>query len=353
MGMWKRPSRLFRKRSVADAGTGQRQASKRTPLPPPGSLRDATELNTIMKTSETELRIDLHCHSSASNGATGRPADIARVLKEAGISAFALAEHDCLSSQEAAARGAELAGIEFMTAVEVSTRVGDSSLQDRPYAHVLGYGFRRSPELEAMIARAYDARAEALRSRLERCRAEGLIDFGEEELRKLIEEEWGGDDLWKQPFGCPMPAGLLLQQKGLGRPGESPSATADRVLGQEYPPTDSHLWPDVRETCDTLHNAGGVAILAHPVDIDRKKILRWLGGRVDGVEIYHPKNGPEYRAMLLDVVAEAGCAFTGGSDLHWYGMDDLEDHLSDAPYACIDSLKAALQEMSCKGRTHV
>lgn len=81
--------------------------------------------------------VDLHCHSSASNGATGKPADIARTLKHAGFAAFALTEHDSLASQDAAAAGAEAAGIEFVPGLEVSTRLDDPRLPAQPYAHVL------------------------------------------------------------------------------------------------------------------------------------------------------------------------------------------------------------------------
>jgi len=288
-------------------------------------------------------RVDLHCHSSASGGATGKPPDIAAALRGAGFRAFALAEHDTLASQEAAARAALDVGIEFVPGVEVSTRVDDPALQFQPYVHILGYYFRRSAELESMIRRAYDGLVESLRRGFHRLRAEGAVDFAEQDLHAHVREHWGEDDLWKQPFNCPMPLGRMLQQRGLGRPGEPQPETAMRVLGLKYPPEEYVCWPNVREACDTLHRAGAVVILAHPRDADRQCLLRWLDGYVDGVEVYHPRNSPAYRGMLLEVVRETSCAFSGGSDLHWYGWANMNDLYSDAPYECLESIRAAKQ----------
>ncbi len=285
--------------------------------------------------------VDLHCHSSASNGATGKPGDIAHALKRAGFHAFALAEHDTLASQDAAARGAAEAGIEFVPAVEVSTRVDEPELRYQPYVHILGYYPDRTPELEAMLARAYEGGVESLRRNFHRLRAEGVIDFSEDDLAEHVRREWGADDLWKQPFNCPTPLGQMLQNRGLGLPGEHPPQTTMRVLGLTYPPAEHTAWPNVRETCDTLHRAGAVVVLAHPARVDRECLLRWGDGYVDGIEVYHPRNSPEYRRMLLEVVRQTGCAFTGGSDLHWYGWDNMADLYSDAPLACLESLKAA------------
>ncbi len=291
--------------------------------------------------SNTAARVDLHCHSSASNGATGKPPDIARTLKKAGFAAFALAEHDNLDSQDAAARGAIEAGIEFVPGVEVSTRVDEPDLRFQPYVHILGYYFSRTGELESMLERAYNGMVESSRRNFHRLIAEGVIDFAEEDLLRYVRAQWGEDDLWKQPFNCPTPLGQMLQQRGLGRPGEHPPQTMMRVLGLKYPPEEYTTWPNVREACDTLHRAGAVVILAHPAKADRECLLRWLGGYVDGVEVYHSRNSPDYRRMLLEVVKETGCAFSGGSDLHWYGYDNMHELYSDAPYECLESIKAA------------
>jgi len=296
------------------------------------------------KTPSPSARVDLHCHSSASNGATGKPADIARVLKNAGFAAFALAEHDTLASQDAAAQGALQADIEFVPAVEVSTRVDEEELRFQPYVHILGYYFQRTAELESMLSRAYEGLVESFRRNFRRLAAQGTIDFGEQDLREYVRTQWGADDLWKQPFNCPMPLGQMLQKRGLGRPNEHPPETMMRVLGLKYPPQEYVSWPNVREACDTLHHAGAVVILAHPASADRPCILRWLDGYIDGVEVYHNRNSIDYRRMLLAVVKETGCAYTGGSDLHWYGYDNMEQLYSEAPYECLDSIKAARQK---------
>ncbi len=278
-----------------------------------------------------ERRVDLHVHSSASNGATGKPADIARTLKVAGYSAFSLTEHDTLASQEAAAQGALAAGIDFVPGLEVSTRIDDPALSGQPYAHILGYFFRPSAELEAMVARTYEVMVAAFRAAFARLREQGIIRFDEEELRRHTRAAWGEDDLWKQPFNCPIPLTQMLEKEGL------PAS----ALGLKYPPDGFSAWPTVREVCDTLHRAGAVVVLAHPTTATRPQLRHWLDRYGDGIEVYHPRNSPEYRQMLLEVVRETGCAFTGGSDTHWFGWDNMDELYSDAPYTCLESLRQA------------
>lgn len=276
-----------------------------------------------------ENRVDLHCHSSASMGATGKPGDIACKLKAAGFSAFSLTEHDSFASREAAAAGALAAGIEFIPGLEVSARINDPELSGQAYAHILGYFPRRTPELEAMIGRTHQAMVNAFRAAFERLRRAGRIRFSEEDLRRHTREAWGEDDLWKEPFNCLIPLTQMLEKEGL------PAS----ALEIKYPPPESIVWPDAREACDTLHRAGAVVILAHPTTATREQLRRWLDRYGDGLEVYHPRNSPDYRRMLLEIVRATGCPFTGGGDIHWFGYDNMDELYSDAPRACLESLR--------------
>ena len=64
-------------------------------------------------------RCDLHLHSSASDG-TDDPADLPRLCKAAGLSAFALTDHDTVAGVAACAAAAKKQKIDFVAGIELS-----------------------------------------------------------------------------------------------------------------------------------------------------------------------------------------------------------------------------------------
>lgn len=109
---------------------------------------------------------------------------------------------------------------------------------------------------------------------------------------------------------------------------------------------------DTHSTASTVSRvmraAGAVVILAHPAKgnrqpdaAERRRIHRWLDRYVDGVEVYHYHNAPDYRRMLLDICHERGCLVTGGSDRHVHVAGHGPD--SEAPGICLTLLKDALR----------
>ena len=105
-----------------------------------------------MSTEHADGVVDLHCHSSASGGAIGKPPEIAAFFKARGYLAFGLTEHDTLLSLDAAREAAASVGIEYVPGIEVSARIEDAELPDRA-AHILGFFYERTPELLELVRR--------------------------------------------------------------------------------------------------------------------------------------------------------------------------------------------------------
>ena len=90
------------------------------------------------------------------------------------------------------------------------------------------------------------------------------------------------------------------------------------------------LHTPVYETVDTILNliqeCRGVAVLAHPSVYHSMPLARELiaAGRLDGVEIDHPRNTEEDKAELEQLAAEYGLIVTGGTDYH--GMNTNTPH---------------------------
>jgi predicted metal-dependent phosphoesterase TrpH len=290
----------------------------------------------------TTALVDLHCHSSASNGAMGTPMAVAAYMRRAGYAAFALTEHDNVRSLDAAMECARQEGLEYLAGVELTVRVDEPGLGGE-VAHVLGYGYRLTRALADLAQAAMHRHVTELTGLLGRLRRKRIADITLEEMCAYVPQRFGADDRWKSPYEVGI-IGDLLKRRG-AIPAEANGNDAVRRLIREHcgdmllPPV-----PSAAEACAALQEAGAVRILAHPFtadtvacDSERRRIEAWLERFVDGVEVFRPYANPAYEAMLKEVLVRRRRPFTGGSDTHSYVAPVSK--VSHAPYVCLESLR--------------
>ena len=76
-------------------------------------------------------------------------------------------------------------------------------------------------------------------------------------------------------------------------------------------------YPAPTEIIEAIHEAGGIAVLAHPGFYDNFELFEELIPQgLDGVEVWHPENTPEQQEMLIKTARKHGLVMTGGSDFH-------------------------------------
>ena len=76
-------------------------------------------------------------------------------------------------------------------------------------------------------------------------------------------------------------------------------------------------YPDVTEVIDEVHNAGGIAVLAHPAFYDNfDEIEKYRNMGLDGIEVWHPSASKEQIDKLTAYCKTTGLLMTGGSDFH-------------------------------------
>ena len=76
-------------------------------------------------------------------------------------------------------------------------------------------------------------------------------------------------------------------------------------------------YPDPAEIIEAIHEAGGIAVLAHPGFYDNFELFEELIPLgLDGVEVWHPENTPEQQEALIKTAKKHGLLMTGGSDFH-------------------------------------
>ena len=258
-------------------------------------------------------RFDLQAHSLHSDGHL--PAtDVVQQAAGAGVEVLALSDHDTVDGVEEALRAGAAAGVKIVPATEISAVEGE--YED---LHVLGYGIdHRDPVLgERLLAarRDRELRAERMAERLRELGFE--IDPTPLEARRAA----------GKPIGRPhLAAAVLAPEANAGRLAEEGlvdvSSFIPAYLIQGAPAYVGRTHPTVTEAIGWIHDAGGLAVWAHPFwDIeDPEAVLaaidRYAAAGLDGVEVFYPTHDEAQARLLAERCERLGLLATGSSDFH-------------------------------------
>ncbi|MDF1580167.1 MAG: PHP domain-containing protein [Desulfuromonadales bacterium] len=277
--------------------------------------------------------IDLHLHSNCSDG-IHPPETVVRMAADAGISAVAICDHDNIAACQAALTAGRAAGIDVLSGVELSV-VHDGIFD----IHLLGYGF--DPQHPQLVARLNEFQ------QFRQHRNAQIVDNINTRLRDHGHEPLNFDAVVSRAGGA------------LGRPHIGRELIERGYAGSMEEAFQRYLVPcnvkkrffPIDEAMALIHQAGGVAVLAHPafIPIDderfRHMLDNWVALGLDGVECHF---GGVTRQRIDWYITEARrrkLLVTGGSDYHgdagkkigYCGMGNLR-----IPYACYEEVVAAL-----------
>ena len=248
------------------------------------------------------MRIDLHCHSTASDG-TDTPAELVRNAAAAGLDVVALTDHDTTRGY-AAAMAALPVGLTLVTGAELSCRIGGVSM------HMLAYLF--DPEEPALLAErelVRDDRVPRARAMVARLQELGVPVTWEQVARIA------GDG----SVGRPHVATALVE---LGVVASVDDAfTGDWLAdgGRAY--VEKHE-TDPFEAIRLVKGAGGVTVFAHPGaskrghTVPESAIAEMAAAGLDGIEVDHMDHDEDTRVRLRGLAKELGLLTTGSSDYH-------------------------------------
>jgi predicted metal-dependent phosphoesterase TrpH len=242
------------------------------------------------------MLIELQSHSTVSDGQL-EPAAVVERAAEAGVTTLALTDHDAIAGVAEAAGAADRLGLELVPAIEMSCV--------HEYAedlHICGYWIDLG-RIAGACERAQHERVTRAGEIVEKLREEGFDLHLEDAVREA------GDAL------------------SIGRPHIARAAGASGDLGpffEEYlvPGAKAFVprrWPTAEQAIELIHEAGGVAVLAHPYwDISAPHevddLIRSLAA--DGVETFYPTHSEEQTAHLLELCEELDLITTASSDYH-------------------------------------
>ncbi|HTG49733.1 MAG TPA: PHP domain-containing protein [Gemmatimonadales bacterium] len=241
--------------------------------------------------------MDLHVHSSASDGSLAPEAVVSRA-RAAGLTAISLTDHDTVAGVPAAVAAGERVGVRVVSGCEFSTAAPWGEM------HVLGYFLPTdSPLLEDFLEGRRADRVRRARTMVDRLRDMGLtLDF---------------DDVLRQARGGAVGRPHVARAIVLSGAAAGMSAAFDRYIGRGRPAFVEKMLPTFAEVAEVVHAVRGIVSVAHLKDRGTRSFLERLKGQgLDAVETRHPSHDPDARARLTNIALAFGLLRTGGSDWH-------------------------------------
>ncbi len=246
--------------------------------------------------------VDLHFHSIYSDG-TATPGELARMAAGLGLAGIALTDHDTMAGVPEMMAAGKTHGVTVISGIEIGALHRGRSL------HLLGYGIDPGHRaFNEWLERLQQGRNERNRAILEKLRRMGI---------RITEEELQRHSRCGQ-VGRPHIAGLMLE-RGIIRSMDEAFA---HYLGRNKPAWQSRFCYSAAETIAMIHSAGGLAVLAHPGQLDpamriQPRLVAELKElRLDGLEVWYPSHPPGMQQMLRTLASRHDLLMTGGSDFH-------------------------------------
>lgn len=267
------------------------------------------------------MKIDLHCHSTCSDG-TYAPAAVVQRAHAAGVQVLALTDHDTLLGIDEARAAATVCNMQLINGVEIScehTLSGGygKNKSTNKIIHVLGLDFTDHSQMHATLQQLQESRATRGQRITEKLSELLTLDYAE--LWQEICAKAGNNP---QAVGRAH-IGQVLFERGLVK---TVQQAFDRYLADNKPGYVAIEALSMERGIELIHACGGKAVLAHPTRYQlsatrvRKLIEEFaqLGG--DGCELPANSEPLSTRRMVDRSINEHQLAASIGSDFHGSNM---------------------------------
>ena len=260
--------------------------------------------------------IDLHTHSSASDGSFSPSSLMAEAAKRH-ITAIALTDHDTTGGLEEAAKAALELGIHFIPGIEleIDREQESAAVNAGGEFHLLGLGISRpSPGFKAAVEELARRRQERNLLIVDLMNKAG-IDASYDEITELA----GGASIGRPHFAA------FLVKKNIVKTREQ---AFERYLGRGKPFYLPKAGLEFERAAAAIRESGGISVLAHPMSLyvawgrlpDLVKNLKERG--LDGIEAWHPTAKVSACKRLEELGKSLELYITAGSDFHGEARPD-------------------------------
>ena len=244
--------------------------------------------------------IDLHLHTTASDGRLS-PAELVARASAAGLTTISVTDHDTVAAIAEVTEAARGVNIRVVPGIEIT------AVDEGRDVHMLGYFFDPlSTTLATILEEQRALRVARVREIGARLAALGMpIDV---ESVLLAAAARPGSSV-----GRPQVARELVQAGYV----TSVQDAFDKWLATGRPAFVPRTGPGPRAIVDTIHEAGGVASIAHPAVTKRDELIAPLVEHgLDAIEVYHSDHSPEAEQSYTAMAKRLGALVSGGSDFH-------------------------------------
>ena len=257
--------------------------------------------------------IDLHCHSTASDGALA-PADLVARAAEQGVTHLALTDHDTLAGVDEARKAAAAHDLSLINGIELSC------VWHKQTIHVLGLDMRDHDTAFAGQVAQQQAnrwqRASAIADKLTRHVSDCAPDILEQATAQA-----GGEVLGRPHF-----ARALVAQGAV----KDNNQAFRRYLGTGKPGDVKAFWPELEEVVQWITDAGGIAVLAHPRKYKltatrlRRLVADFMEAGGSGIEVITSGQSSGDTGFLAELCRRHSLLASQGSDFHFPGASWCE-----------------------------
>jgi predicted metal-dependent phosphoesterase TrpH len=263
---------------------------------------------------------DLHLHTNFSDG-TFTPEELVLQAQKNGLSCIALTDHDTVEGCERAAAAAAKVKMEFIAGTELTAEHDDTEL------HVLGYFLdTQNKKLLKEISKFQTVRQSRIQEMVARINEMG-IPLEAESVFALAN--------CKSP-GRPHVARAMIKA-GLVK---NLDEAFDRFLKKGRPAWVPKSKISALEAIELVHQAGGLAVMAHPgLNRTDEIIPALVDAGMDGIECFHTKHSTSMSERYLEIADKYNLLVTGGSDCHGFSKNKPLIGTVRLPYEHIEKLK--------------
>ena len=266
---------------------------------------------------KTIINADLHCHSTVSDG-TLTPEVLAQRAFDNGVELWSLTDHDEVGGQQRACAAAHALGMKYLTGTEISVTFLEQTV------HIVGLGFDpQHPVLIEGLRQTRNGREQRARQM-----AEGLAMVGIHGAYEGALKFVGNPDLVSRTHFA-----RFLVESGVCK---ETHEVFRKYLTEGKPGFVPHRWARLKDALTWIHQAGGMAVIAHPARYKFTAIeefalfTEFKGHGGQGVEVVTGSHTAAEFVIYAKTAREFGLAASRGSDFH--SPDESHTELGSLPY---------------------
>ena len=265
---------------------------------------------------------DLHVHTSYSDG-TYTPAQLVKESIKRGISALAIVDHDTLEALAEAFAQAQGEPLEIIPGIELTAQHENQEI------HILGYFLDyRNKELLEKLKLIQSNRVERVYKIIENLEGIGL------KLNPDTVFSVSG----KATVGRMHIARALVKDGLVGSTAEA----FRKYIGDKSPAYVLGFRLSVPEAIRLIHQAGGVAVLAHPYMLHNDALIaEFVSYGLEGLEVYYPEHSQAMVNFYLDLAKKLNLLITGGTDFHGSAKPQIKLGMIKIPLELVEKLRCA------------